>query len=119
MSLAIKSGVNIEQLRAFGFTPGEELAKQSDFFSEYFDGRGYQLPWWHKFKTDPDSETGDPYFDEDGCPAIHAWVDIRDGKNLLWFDVTPCCTYHASMSELDLITDTVFALAQAGLVEEV
>lgn len=118
MSLAIKKEADIERLREFGFVPGEELAKRPDF-AGYFCGREYQLPWWHKFGVDPDSDTGAPDLDEDGNPTVHAWVDTRDGENLLWFDVVPCCTYHAGMSDLDLVTDTVFALTQAGIVEMV
>ena len=118
MSLAIKKDTDIEQLRAFGFALGEELAERPDF-ANYFIGREYQLSWWHKCNADRASDTGAPDIDEDGNPTAHAWVDTRDGKNLLWFDVVPCCTYHAGMSDLNLVTDTVFALTQAGLVEEV
>lgn len=116
MSLKIKTGADLERLREFGFAPGEELA-QTPQFGEYFEGRGYQLPWWHKFEEDPD-RPGWPNCDEDGLPLVHAWVDTRDGKNLLWFDVVPCCTYHAEMSDLDLITDTVLGLTRAGLIED-
>lgn len=115
MSLKIKTSADLERLREFGFVPGEELAHTPQF-SEYFDGRGYQLPWWHKFEEDPDNP-GWPNCDEDGLPLVHAWVDTRDEKNLLWFDVVPCCTYHAGMSDLDLITDTVLNLTRAGLIE--
>lgn len=47
MSLAIKKDTDIEQLRAFGFALGEELAERPDF-ANYFIGREYQLSWWHK-----------------------------------------------------------------------
>ena len=59
MSLAIKKDTDIEQLRAFGFALGEELAERPDF-ANYFIGREYQLSWWHKFDADPDSDTGAP-----------------------------------------------------------
>lgn len=117
MSLKIKTGADLERLREFGFTPGEELARMSvSWFGEYFEGRRYQLPWWHQFAEDPDNP-GYPYSDEDGVPRVHAWVDTSEGKNLLWFDAVPCYTYHVGMTELDLITDTVFRLTQAGLIE--
>jgi hypothetical protein len=118
MSLAIKKEADIERLREFGFVPGEELVKRPDF-AGCFCGREYQLPWWHKFRDDPDSDTGAPDLDEDGNPTVHGWVDTRGRENLLWFDVVPCCTYHAGMSDLDLVTDTVFALTQVGIVEMV
>lgn len=112
MSLKLKSGVPLEQLRKFGFAPGDELA-QYPAFRDQFEGAGYMLPWWHKFLCDD----GQICLSEDEVPLVHAWVDTREGENLLWFDVTPCCTYHAGMGELDLVTDTVFELTKAGLLE--
>lgn len=112
MSLKIKDGISPERLREFGFVPGYELAQRSQY-TEYFNEREYQLSWWHKFETD--SETGAPLLDEYGNPRCQAWVD----ENRLWFDVMPWGTYHAEMSDLDMVTDTVFALAQAGLLEKV
>lgn len=111
MSLRIKDGVSLEQLREFGFVPGYELAQRSQY-TEYFNEREYQLSWWHKFATD--SETGAPLLDEYGNPRCQAWVD----ENRLWFDVMPWGTYHAEMSDLDIVTDTVFALSLAGLIEK-
>lgn len=112
MSLKLKSGVSLEQLRKFGFAPGDELAQYPAFRGQ-FEGAEYMLPWWHIFLC----EDGHICLSEDEVPLIHAWVDTRDGKNLLWFDVTPCCTYHAGMGELDLVTDRVFELTKAGLLE--
>lgn len=112
MSLKLKEGVELERLREFGFKPGIELAALAEY-AELFDGREYELPWWHKFAC----EDGKPIIDE-GIPQVHAWIDTRDGKNSLWFDAAPCCTYHISMDELDLVTDTIFALAIAGLIEK-
>ena len=116
MNLKIKAGTDLEQLREFGFALGSELAERLEY-ANIFMGCEYQFPWWHKFEMDPDNPTM-PNLDDDGLPLVHAWVDTRDGENLLWFDVVPCCTYHAEMSDLDLITNTVFALTQAGLIEE-
>lgn len=115
MSLKLKSNISLEALRKFGFAPGSELAGRPEY-AAIFRGCDYQLPWWHKFEMDPDNPTM-PYSDDDGNPLVHAWVDTRDGINLLWFDVIPCCTYHAEMDDLDIITDTIFAMTTAGLLE--
>ena len=117
MSLKIKSGTDMESLREFGFAPGAELVERPEF-AEYFDGREYQLPWWHRFEVDPDSNTGAPMLDEDGLPRVHAWVDTRDGQNLLWFGVVPYDTYLVEMDDLDLVTTTVFSLTRAGFIED-
>lgn len=69
MSLRIKDSVSLEQLREFGFVPGYELAQRPKY-TEYFNEREYQLSWWHKFETDP--ETGAPLLDEYGNPCCHA-----------------------------------------------
>ncbi len=117
MSLKLKEGVTLDRLREFGFATGFELIAQDCRYEPVFDGCRYMLPWWHKFLPDPD--TGSPIMmDEDNCnPILHAWVSTDGGENSLWFDVVPCCTYHAEMQDLDLVTDTVFELAQAGLIE--
>ena len=113
MALRIKDNIPIGRLREFGFAPGKELAQNRMFQSE-FKGAAYSLPWWHKFACDG----GEIFRNENGIPMAHAWIDTRDGKNLLWFDVAPCCTYHIEMEELDMVTETVFELTKAGLLEK-
>ena len=116
MSLKIKDGVSLDRLREFGFAPTAELIARDFRYEPIFDGCQYMFPWWHMFLQDPDQ--GGPLMDEDGCnPILHAWVNTNDGKNRLWFDVVPQCTYHAGTNDLNLITDTVFKLTQAELIE--
>ena len=114
MSLRLKPGVSLEQLRPFGFAPGAELAERPEY-EWLFHGCDALMQDWHMFKCDD----GVPITDIDGCPQIHAWIDTRDETNLLWFDITPCGTYHTEMEDLDLLTDTIFALTQARLIERV
>ncbi len=113
MALRIKDNIPIGRLREFGFAPGKELAQNRMFQSE-FKGAAYCLPWWHKFAYDG----GEICRNENEIPMVHAWIDTRDGKNLLWFDAVPCCTYHIEMEELDMVTETVFELTKAGLLEK-
>lgn len=116
MSLKLKESVALDRLREFGFKPTAELIASDCRYEPIFDGCRYMFPWWHLFLQDPD--TGGPRVDEDsGNPILHAWVDTCDGENCLWFDVMPECTYHAGMDDLNLVTDTVFKLTQAGLIE--
>ena len=116
MSLKIKAGVDLERLREFGFALGSELSERPEY-ADIFRGCEYQFPWWHKFEMDLDDPVR-PNLDDNGLPLVHAWVSPCGGENLLWFDVVPYCTYHAGMNDLNLITGTVFALTQAGLIEE-
>lgn len=96
MALRIKDNVPIGRLREFGFAPGKELA-QNRMFQGEFEGAAYSLTWWHKFACDG----SEICWNENEIPMVHAWIDTQDGKNLLWFDVAPCCTYHIEMEELD------------------
>lgn len=113
MSLRLKPGVPLEQLRPFGFAPGAELAKRPEY-EWLFHGCDALMRDWHMFKCDE----GIPVTDIDGNPQIHARIDTRDETNLLWFEVTPCGTYHTEMYDLELVTSTIFALTQAGLIEQ-
>lgn len=117
MSLKIKDGVDLNELRKFGFALGHELIEMGETFEEVLDGCEYMKDWWIKFKMDPDSPE-EIEMTEDGNPVCEAWVDTRYGHNHLWFDASPNCTYHVSMNELDIVTDTVFELAMAGLIEK-
>lgn len=112
MSLRLKAGIPLERLREFGYAPGYELAKDPKF-AEFFDRCDYMLSWWHKFALDED---GGIDLADDTNPVVHGWVR-DDNWRQIWFDATPCCTYHVGMDELDLVTDTVFAMTQAGVLE--
>lgn len=117
MRLRIKDGVDLNELRKFGFRTGAELSEDEDF-EEFLSGCSYMNDWWIKYQMNPDFPDK-VKVTEDENPVCEAWVDTREGKNYLWFDVTPDCTYHASMDELELITETVFDLAMAGLIEKI
>lgn len=54
---------------------------------------------------------------EVGNPLIEGWIDTREGRNTLWFDVEPCGTYHISMDELLPMMDVIYQLTKDGLLE--
>lgn len=54
-----------------------------------------------------------------GNPLIEGWIDIRNGSNTLWFDVTPCGTYHSSMEDLLTMMNVIYELTRDGLLERV
>lgn len=125
MGIRLKNDVNPEELRKFGFVQGKEC-----FGKERWCGNGigyeYQGEWYHKFLTqDPETfEYGDnferiAYTDSEyDIPMVH--ITFRTGKkcnNDLYIDCAPSGTYHIGGSDLDIISETIFKLTQAGLVE--
>lgn len=122
MSLVLRQGVNPEVLRDFGFKPGREF-----FGKERWCGDGigyeYQADWYHKFlRIDEDTglygEIGDiAYTDNEfDIPMVHMSFHIG-GLNDLYIDCAPSGTYYIGGDDLDVITDTIYDLIQAGLVE--
>ncbi len=124
MGLKLKGGVNPEILRNYGFHLGKE-----DFGKERWCGNGigyqYQADWYHKFLL-VDEEVGYnasigeiAYTDENfDIPMVKISFRIGDGNDL-YIDCAPCCTYHIGGDELDIVAETIFALTQVGLLEEV
>jgi hypothetical protein len=123
MSLVLKPGVSPEVLRDFGFKPGREF-----FWKERWCGDGigyeYQADWYHKFlrideETGLPSEDGEISYtdDEFDIPMVQMSFRISDGLNDLYIDCAPSCTYHIGGDDLDVVTDTIYDLIQAGIVE--
>lgn len=119
MSLKLKTGVNPEELRKYGFKLGREWAEQGERCLEGI-GYEYQHEWYHKFLMDEEDPDNILYADEDYDQPV-ASIAVRIGnnyKNDLYIECIPSGTYHVSGSELDVVTDTLFDLAQAGLLEK-
>lgn len=126
MGLRLKSGVNPEVLKNYGFEIGKEF-----FGKERWCGDGcgyqYQAEWYHKFLR-IDWETGEygentdcpiAYTDEEfDIPMVHITFRIGSGDDL-YIDCAPSCTYHIGGDELDIVTDTIFQLIQDGMIEKV
>lgn len=124
MGLKLKEGVNPEVLRDYGFHLGKE-----DFRKERWCGDGigyqYQADWYHKFllvdeEIGYNSSIGEiAYTDEEfDIPMVQISFRIGNGNDL-YIDCAPSCTYHIGGDELDIVAETIFALTQAGLLEEV
>lgn len=123
MGLKLKNDVNPEILREYGFVIGRE-----HFGKEKWCGNGigyeYQANWYHKFLTvDYDTgEVGDEfgdiaYSDDSEIPMVHMSFRVGSGDDL-YIDCAPSCTYHIGGDELDIITDTIYELIEAGLIEK-
>ena len=118
MSLRVKEGVDLEVLREYGFKTGKEW---SDAGERCLAGIGYayQHEWYHKFLMDADEDnTKIAYIsDEYDIPCVQ--ISVRTEHRDLYVDVAVEGSYHVGGSELDIVTDTIYELTQAGILEVV
>lgn len=114
--IKIKDNVDLNQLREFGFRLGKEWA---DAGERCLEGIGYQYQhgWWHKFLMDPDDKSKILYADDDyDQPLVR--ITVRTEYRDLYVDCTPSGTYHIGGEDLDIILETIYDLAKAGLIEK-
>lgn len=123
MKVRIKDGVNLEELRKYGFKTGKEWADEGE---RCLAGKGYeyQHEWYHKFlmtideDLDPDSKEHILYADDEyDQPMVQ--ITVRTEHRDLYIECTPSGTYHIGGSDLDIISKTIFDLTSDGLLEVV
>lgn len=117
MSLRVKAGIDLEELKKYGFKTGKEWA---DAGERCLEGIGYKYPheWYHKFLMDADEPSKIAYIAEDyDIPCVQ--ISVRTEHRDLYVDVAVEGTYHVGGSELDIVTDTIYELTQAGILEVV
>lgn len=123
MGLKLKSGIDPDVLREYGFKLGKEFFGKERWCG---DGTGYayQAEWYLKFLT-IDWETGlcgegfdeIAYIDGYNVPMVQISFRIGGGDDL-YIDCAPSCTYHIGGDELDIVADTIFRLTRDGIIEE-
>lgn len=117
MAIRIKDGVDLEELKKHGFKTGKEWADAGERCLEGI-GYEYQHDWYHKFSMDPDEEGNILYADDDyDQPVVQ--ITVRTEHRDIYIECTPSGSYHIGGSDLDIITETIFDLTQAGLLEVV
>lgn len=117
MSLRVKAGIDLEELKKYGFKTGKEWA---DAGERCLEGIGYKYKheWYHKFLMDADEPSKIAYIAEDyDIPCVQ--ISVRTEHRDLYVDVAVEGTYHVGGSELDIVTDTIYELTQAGILEVV
>lgn len=57
--------------------------------------------------------------DEAENPLLTGWIDTRENRNTLWFDVIPWGTYHSGMDDLLLMMNMIYQLTIDGLLERI
>lgn len=115
MIIRIKDGVDLENLRRFGFRTGKEYADAG----ERCMGAGYEYQhnWYHKFSSDP--ETGKVSYADDDMDQPMVQISVRRETRELYVDCTPSCTYHIGGDDLEVLINTVMDLTKFGLLEVV
>lgn len=117
MSLRVKAGIDLEELKKYGFKTGKEWADAGERCLECI-GYKYQYEWYHKFLMDADEPSKIAYIAEDyDIPCVQ--ISVRTEHRDLYVDVAVEGTYHVGGSELDIVTDTIYELTQAGILEVV
>lgn len=113
LSLRVRTGVSLDELRKYGFRPGAELESIHPYTDLCLDSN-----WWyiHEFWLDEDGQPTETC-EGDITPKVVCWIDTRNNENIIWFDTTPDGTYHIGMDDIMLISKVVYELTQAGLVE--
>ena len=114
MSLRVKAGIDLEELKKYGFKTGKEWADAGERCLEGI-GYKYQHEWYHKFLMDADESSKIAYIAEDyDIPCVQ--ISVRTEHRDLYVDVAVEGTYHVGGSELDIVTDTIYELTQAGIL---
>lgn len=117
MSLRVKEGIDLEVLREYGFKTGKEWSDAGERCLASI-GYAYQHEWYHKFLMDADEPSKIAYIAEDyDIPCVQ--ISVRTEHRDLYVEVAVEGTYHVGGSELDIVTDTIYDLTQAGILEVV
>ena len=115
MSIKIKEGVDLEELRKFGFKTGKEWADAGERCLEGI-GYEYQHGWYHKFMMNEEDDSKIAYTsDEYAIPCVQ--IAVRTERRDIYVDVAVEDTYHVCGSDLDIVTETIYELTMAGLLE--
>ena len=106
--LKVKDNLPFKELRKYGFRPWEEW---DDGVANIYPSKGS----WLIFALDPEEDRYEIMYAEDDLPACYIEIDPETRR--LWCEAIPFGTYHISGWELDIITDTIYKMAQDGILE--
>lgn len=117
MKFTVKKN-DAEVLKKYGFKLPEEWIS-----SGALDGtnvcRGCMLDnCYYIYQMDEENPSKIAVETDFGNPLLTGWIDTRDGRNTLWFDVVPWGTYHTGMDDLFLMMDIVHQLTLDGILEK-
>lgn len=112
--IKLKDGIDPSVLKSFGFQTREEVNSECEANNTCFN---VSEDGYYKFLRydEDDPNAGQIIYDSYNYIAnvcMHFMTDRR-----LWIEVAPIATYHLEGKELDVVTDTIFNLVTAGIVE--
>lgn len=85
MSLRVKAGIDLDELKKYGFKTGKEWADAGERCLEGI-GYKYQHEWYHKFLMDADEPSKIAYIAEDyDIPCVQ--ISVRTEHRDLYVDV--------------------------------
>lgn len=115
MIIKIKDNIDLEELRKFGFKKGIEWAEAGERCLKGI-GYKYQHEWWHKFLMDEEDETKIAYISKEyDIPSVQ--ISIGTEKREIYIEVAVEGTYNIGGSDLDVVTETIMRLTEAGFLE--
>lgn len=110
---------DMEILKKYGFKLPEEWLASGELDGTNVTEGCMMDNCFYMFKMDGEDPSKIAVEDEFGNPLLEGWIDTRDGRNTLWFDVEPCGTYHTGMDELLPMMDMIYQLTMDGLLERI
>lgn len=112
MRLKVKDDVDLEDLRKYGFKPGKEWAKAGERCMGY--GYEYQHEEYHKFLLEDNGKVR--YANEEyDQPTIQ--ISVHTESRTIDVDCVSEYSYRIGTPEMDIVLETIFRLAQDGLLE--
>lgn len=110
---------DVEVLKKYGFKLPEEWLASGALDGTNVSEGCMMNGCLYMFGMDEEDPSKIAVEDEAGNPLIEGWIDTREDRNTLWFDVEPCGTYHISMDELLPMMDMIYQLTMDGLLERI
>ena len=113
--LKIKKEVDLNVLKKYGFELGINFVNRGE--TCICNKSDYQDYW--KFSMQEDEPEKVLYADEEFDQAAVSIHIQSDFENRLWIECVPSSSYHIEGWDLDIISDTLLAMANDGIIEVV
>lgn len=113
--LKIKDGIDLRTLENYGFEVGRNFIDRGE---RCICNESEHKDYW-KFSMCEDEPENVLYADDDFDQAMVSIQVQSSANNRLLIECVPSGTYHISMDELDVITDTLYDMILDGVVEKI
>lgn len=110
---------DVDTLKKYGFKLPEEWLESGALDGTNVSDGCLMNGCFHMFKMDEENPSKIAVDDEVENPLLEGWIDTRDNRNILWFNVMPWGTYYSGMDELLPMMDVIYRMAKDGLLERI